>query len=155
MCSCNRKTREYNTLVEVEWDLRHIYLSGLNNNPTVTDSEKGMRRKTYLLCGFRVAVNCCTWSEQLSADENKFDAWTVYINNNAEALQSKIPCFVWAKHIHRVPKGLLNEKMWDCQHIVHLAACQVTQVWRLMTSAVQEKINKFTNGTVFERSKSF
>jgi hypothetical protein len=29
-------------------------------NPTVTDNEKGMRRKTHLLPCFRVSTNCCT-----------------------------------------------------------------------------------------------
>jgi hypothetical protein len=37
-----------------------------------------MRRKTYQVSGFRMSANCCTWLEQLYAQENTFDAWTVY-----------------------------------------------------------------------------
>jgi hypothetical protein len=37
--------------------------------------------------------------------------------DNVETLQSKIPSFVWTKHVHRVPERLLKKKMRHCQYI--------------------------------------
>jgi hypothetical protein len=51
----------------------------MENDPTNRDAKKQIRRKAILTGEFRVSINCCTWPEQLYAQENKFGTGTVHI----------------------------------------------------------------------------
>jgi hypothetical protein len=106
----------------------------LKINPTNRDTKKQMRGKTFLLGEFRVSVNCCTWPEQLYAQENKFGTWTGHIKVLLKPCRVEQHALSGLSTHEACQKGSSiqrcgNADIWDIQPPDKSLECQSIRHW--------------------------